>query len=989
MNRHLIVVRFTTAVAFLLLLAASPWRHALAQTTTGSLRGVVRDQGGAPVTDANVIARDIATGFERGTQTRETGFYNLAGLTPGRYTISVRRIGFSPVSRTQQVGIGQTLTLDFSLTTASITLTAVTVVAEPEVIETRTSEVATNVTRDQIEKLPSRDRNFLELTALAPGVTLEGSNQADAVGRTFKAGAQPAQQINVFIDGASYKNDLLKGGVAGQDASRGNPFPQGAVQEFRVITQNYKAEYQKASSAIITAATKSGTNAWTGDAFYTRQDKGLVALDQFQSVSDVKDRAFRKPEYKRNLFGFSVGGPIIRDRMHLFGTFEANNQIRSQRVNISPDTIGGPNGGRYPALDSINWNAFNGEFESPFKSTLFFGKLSYMQSQRSNLELSLNTRNESDIREFGGLSSYQSAKNIKNSVTTGILKHRLNVGSMLNEALVSYQNYHTIPKPNDNGVANRFYGMGCCVQIGTNQSSQDFTQRRLAFRDDITWSGLQAAGQHVVKAGLTIDFLNYDIIKRNNEIPRFVYEEWWHNYEIPQRVEFQSGDPNFSAKNSQMGLYLQDDWAPTERLTFNLGVRWDYESGMLNYDYVTPKNVVDSLTKYSDRLIGYKLDPKRYFSDGSNREPWKGAIQPRLGFSYAVDKAARTTVFGGWGIFIDRTLYDQALEERFALQHPSYVIRFRPVGSTEPGAVDWNPIYLTEGKPALDALVASTQANAPEVKLLPNDLRPPSSQHTSVGVRQLLGDWGVDATYTYIHSENVFTFYWANQNFVCPDRSFAVAGCFQGNGIPGFSSILLGDNAGETWYYALQLKIDRAFKRNEAGLGWGLGAAFTMAKRESQGFNDDFSFPTPVDYPRQVRNNERGRLVTNWILQSPRLFDIQFSGVLTYATGTPIDVGDRFGCPVAAAAAIPPRCNNPNPIRYGAFTPPASGNLDLRLRKDFAIGRQSVGITADVFNALNNQSFGCYNTGNPNDLAPGGCMSADPQRVQLGISATY
>ena len=988
MSMNSAVNRFTRGLAVACLLLAAAVSSGAAQTTTGSLRGVVRDAGGAPVADANVVARDVATGFERGAQTRETGFYSLSGLTPGRYTITVRRIGFTPVSRTQQVGIGQSLVLDFSLTNADVTLTTVTVVAEPEVIETRTSEVATNVTQAQIEKLPSRDRNFLELTALAPGVTLTGG-KADDVSKTFKSGAQNAEQINVFIDGASYKNDLLKGGVAGQDASRGNPFPQGAVQEFRVITQNYKAEYQKASSAIITAATKSGTNEWRGDVFYTRQDKGLVALDPFQNVTNAKDKNFHKPDYKRDLMGFSFGGPIIRDRMHIFGTYEGNNQVRSQRVNIVPPTTGGPNAGRYPALDSINFAALNGEYESPFKSTLLFAKLSFMQSQRSNMELSVNTRNESDIREFGGLSSYQSAKNIKNSVATGILKHRLDMGSLLNEALLSYQNYHTNPKANDGGVANRFFGFGCCAQIGTNQSTQDFTQKRLALRDDITWTGFEAAGQHIVKTGATVDFLNYDVIKRNNEIPRFVYEPWFNNFEIPERVEFQSGDPNFSAKNHQLGLYLQDDWTPIEKLTLNLGLRWDYESGMLNYDYVTPKNVVDSLTKYSSRLIGYKLDPKRYFTDGNDRQPWKGAIQPRLGFSYSVDKAARTTVFGGWGIFVDRTVYDQALEERFALQHPSYLIRFRKPGDTTPGRVDWNINYLTQGKPALDALVASTQANSPEVKLLPNDLRPPMSTHTSVGVRQMLGGWAADATYTYIHSKNVFTFYWANLNFVCPDRSFAVAGCFQGNGIPGFSSILLGDNAGETWYYALQMKLDRPFRRSDTGLGWGFGAAYTMAKRETEGFNDDFSFPNPADYPRQTRNNERGRLVTNWILQSPRAFDIQFSGVLTYGSGVPLDVGDRFGCSAAAAAAG--RCSGPNPLRVGGFVPPATGNLDLRLRKDFAVGPRSVGLTVDVFNALNSQSFGCYNTFNPNDanFGVGGCTAVDPQRIQLGLNATY
>src|SRR5687767_12029988 len=305
MNRHSSVVRFIFAV--LLVLAAPAWRHASAQTTTGSLRGIVRDAGGVPLGDVTVTARDTATGWERSTLTRETGFYNLAALQPGRFTITVRRLGYAQVTRALQVGVGQALTLDFTLSTTSTTLTAVTVTAEPEVAETRTSEVATNVTRAQIENLPSADRNFLDLAALAPGVTLQGT-RADDTRRTFRAGAQAAEQINVFIDGASYKNDILKGGVAGQDASRGNPFPRNAVQEFRVITQNYRAEYQKASSAIITATTKTGGTRWEGNVFLNALTKDWVALDSFQ----LRDRAsnptgFTKPDYERYQMGLSGG----------------------------------------------------------------------------------------------------------------------------------------------------------------------------------------------------------------------------------------------------------------------------------------------------------------------------------------------------------------------------------------------------------------------------------------------------------------------------------------------------------------------------------------------------------------------------------------------------------------------------------------------------------------------------------------------------------
>ena len=978
MIRHPLVARFSFAIAILLLLAAPAWRHAAAQTTTGSLRGIVRDAGGAPLGDVTVTARDTATGWERSTLTRETGFYNLAALQPGRYTVTVRRLGYAAASRALQVGVGQALTLDFTLSTTSTTLTAVTVTAEPEVAETRTSEVATNVTRAQIENLPSADRNFLDLAALAPGVTLQGT-RANDTRRTFRAGAQGAEQINVFIDGASYKNDILKGGVAGQDASRGNPFPRNAVQEFRVITQNYRAEYQKASSAIITATTRSGTNTFSGNAFVNYINKGLVAPDFFQRMDKLRNPAFEKPDYDRTMMGLSLGGPIIRDRMHFFGSFESNVQNRSNRVSIIPPTTGGPGpGGSWPALDTIDFASRNGEFGSPFRSTLLFGKVSFEHTQRSHLEVSLNTRSEKDVRDFGGNNSYETATNFKNAVTTGIAKHRFDMGSWLNEAMISYQDYHYNPKALNPSVAKRLYGFGCCASIGGHNSEQSFQQGRLSLRDDITWSGLQTAGQHIVKTGFNVDFLNYDIIKRNSEVPLFVYEPWFNNFEIPERVEFQTGDPNFSTTNKQVGLYIQDDWTPMPQLTVNLGLRWDYESGMINTDWVTPSNIRDSLTRYADRLIGYPLDPDRYFTDGNDRKPYKGAIQPRLGFSYSIDQAARTTLFGGWGIFTDRTVFDQAIEEQFAVQHPSYLIRFRPPGDLSSGRIDWDPRYLTEGKAALDELVSSVQANTPEVKLLPNDLRPPTSQQLSLGVRQVMGRWIADLTWSNIRSENVFTFYWANLNFTCPERAWSVPGCFQENRIPGFGSILLADNAGRTWYNAFQLKLDRPFRRMDRDLNWGMGTSYTYAKRETEGFNDDFSFTNPADYPRQLRNDERGRFVGHWIIESRRYWGAQFSGVLTLGSGERLDVGDRFGEPG-------------NPLIAAGFAPPTYTNLDLRLRKDFAFGRQSLGVTADLFNALNNQNLGCYNTGNLNDgnFGRAGCVQTDAQRLQVGMEVNF
>ena len=202
------------------LLAASVARTAPAQTSTGSIRGYVTDSSGAPLAGARVVAVNTQTSSQREVTTQSNGFYAMLGLVPAVYEVAARQIGMAPQKLRVRVLIGEVYPLDFKLGASAIQIEAVTVVAAAGV-ETRTSEVATNVTQQQINNLPSSSRNFLDLAVLAPGTTIQ-NDRLNGTARAFAAGAQGADQTNLFIDGASYKNDLIHGGSVGQDRSRGN-----------------------------------------------------------------------------------------------------------------------------------------------------------------------------------------------------------------------------------------------------------------------------------------------------------------------------------------------------------------------------------------------------------------------------------------------------------------------------------------------------------------------------------------------------------------------------------------------------------------------------------------------------------------------------------------------------------------------------------------------------------------------------------------------
>jgi hypothetical protein len=988
--------RFGRGVAAAIALLCIVSGNLFAQNSTGTIRGTVSGGGGAPVGDAQVVARNTSSGVQRGAQSNDVGFYTLAGLVPGTYVVTVRRIGSAPQTRTVVVQIGTTQVQDFSLAQQAAQL-ATQVITGSTGVETKSSEVSTNVTQAQIAKLPTSTRNFLDLAALSPGVIVTEDRTNSTTFKTVSADGQSASSVNLFIDGTSFKNDLTAGGIAGQDASRGNPFARNAVQEYRIIAQNFKAEYQKASSAVIVATTKSGGNTWSGNALVGYQNKSMISLDTLQR----KDKAanpttFTKPDYSRTLSALSIGGPIVKDKIHIFGSYEGNIQNRANRVAFT----GLPAAGTFPALDTVGLSRYNGNFQSPFRENLWFGKIDDAINDRSSAELSFNYRGESDIRDFGGNQAFQEAVNYHQAVTSGLLKYNYFVGPFFNEAKIDYSNFRRNPAPNEPGIQRQYQYPGGSATIGANLSTQDFIQKRLGLRDDLTYSGFKLAGDHVMKTGASLDFVKYDVLKDNNGTPQFSYVnqiDCWptcgtqavFNYTTPYQLILATGDPHLNANNRQVGLYAQDDWSPISRLMLNLGVRWDYESHMLNNDYVTPKNVVDTLTRYNSQMPT-PLDLSRYISTGTQRKPFLGAIQPRFGFSYSIDKAERTTIFGGWGLYYDRIQYDlYSVDETQKLTHPTYTIKFAPPGTTPPaGYAAWNPSYLTASKATLDALVKST--GLPEAWLIDNKAKVPYSKQMNVGIRQLFGDFAGTLTYANVKGEDQTALNWANIGLTNTGTC-----CVSFNlGAHGFNNFIYMTNDKKTWYSAIQLQLDRAYRRSDPNaIGWGAGLAYSYATRSlsgADGLTDEFDFPNSLSIPKHPANDEKQRVVANWITDLPYLFGIQFSGLATLGGKYRQDVGcpPRFGCVVGTTG---------NNYQRGGFTVPGTfpyQTVDLRLRKDFpSFGRTptAVGLTFDVFNATNHNNWGCYDTGDRTSKTFGqpSCLVSDARRYQFGAELNF
>jgi len=917
---------------------------AAAQTITASISGEVRDAAGAAVPGAVVKARNEGTNQVVTTTAGADGSYTLSGLRPAPYTITTD-IGGTAISQRVTVEIGQSATLDLAPPAAAPAGEAATtdgdaiVVVGQRLVETRTSEVATNISQQQIRRLPQTDRNFLAFTQLAPGVKYNDSE----TNRGFQSGASTASGVNVFIDGVNLKNNVLDQGVAGQQDSRGNPFAQLAVQEFRVITQNFKAEYEQASAAIVTSVTKSGTNEFHGDAFVSYSGKKLTEENIFDK------RAGRsKPEFKRLQYGLALGGPIIKDKLFFFGAYEANDQDRASTVTLGNRTE--------PFL--TQFGDLEGNFNSPFRSDLFFGKLTFVPDDKSTVDVSFSRRKETDIQGFGGTNSYEVAENKINTIDTILAKWTYRGNRFLNEASVDYLNYNYNPTSLDpNSPTFEYQGI---ITFGGKDGSQDIKQQNLTFRNDLTIPNVELAGNHTFKIGIKYSRQEYEFNKLFFVQPRYVFRG--PDYSFPQQALLGLGDPNISAKNNVFGIYVQDDWDVTNKLQLNLGLRWDRESNMFNNKYTTPANAAALLALLPQTEY---YDPDDYITDGDDR-PVFNMIQPRIGFSYDINDDQRTVIFGGFGRYYDRNAFNNTLDEQFRLQYTIGRFEFSSDGLPRNGSptVLWNPAYLT--RDGLLALQASALTGLPELFAVKNNAKPPVTDQFSLGIRQKFGrDWMATLTASYIRGRNGYTHLFATRN---PDGTCCNTGLANSY---GYANVLIGSDSLDTRYKAIYLTVEKPYTRAR---GWGVSLTYTLQKAEQNG-NDLFSLdkPTPDEFGyRDKPGIERHSLIGTALVDLP--WGIRLSTLTKLGSGQAYQVFDANTPPFFDINTTRIYSQFPKKNCLGIL---ARCEVDVTLEKEFTtFPGQALTLSVDVFNLFNNKNYTSF----------GGfvCCGDPPSNFRLG-----
>jgi len=333
------------AVAFPLVVAAQ------SQATTGIIRGTVTDPSGAVVANATVAVRETNTGFARQTVTNERGIFVASLLPLGTYDVSARAVGFSETRQTGvRLGVGETVNLNVQL--SAVQLQAVVVEAKQPVVDATKIENSTSIPDAAVSRLPNNGRNYLNLTLLTPGVAIVQGPDGDEL----SIAGQKGIHNNVSVDGADFNNPFFGEQRGGQRPPF--TFNLDAVEEIVVTASGANAEFGRSSGGFVNVVTKSGTNQLHGSLHYYGKDGALSGQPSLDGTS------FPQPDFTQHQFGFTLGGPIKRDKAFFFVAYDQQlyDEIKQDDINrIDPllrtwmDTaFGGALAGDYGAIRRTN-----------------------------------------------------------------------------------------------------------------------------------------------------------------------------------------------------------------------------------------------------------------------------------------------------------------------------------------------------------------------------------------------------------------------------------------------------------------------------------------------------------------------------------------------------------------------------------------------------------------------------------------------------------
>lgn len=949
------------AVAALMGILAPP---AAAQSAAGILVGRAVDESGAGLPGVTVTATNTETGSSRLTVTGEDGSFRFAALPAGTYKVVVELAGFSTVN-VEGVAVSVASQRDLSVTLKPAAVEeSITVVDEAPLVS-NTPSIGAVISQEELQNLPLNGRQFANLAVLAPGTTLGYNTDPTKPGQlVVQLNGGFGRNVNYVVDGGDNTDDTIGGALQN--------FPLESVQEFKIQTQQYKAEFGRTTGGVLSVVTKTGTNEYQGSVYGFFRDKSLNTESETEKQSGAGKQA-----YKRKQYGASFGGPIVKDKAHFFATYEKTKRDTAYTINT---------GGVLPTLDGQS-------VVVPFEDQLGQAKLSWDVTPKQFLQVRYGYQKNSDKYGQNPLAAPSSLGTVSNDYKSILVGHTTQLGSdALNEAVFQYTKFANSITADSNDP---FLYFPSGVTVGQNiNTPQTTNQAKYQYKDDFSFSRTLGGRRHDFKTGVAYvneptlggDFstgLNGQFSLLNDDLNSPVTD-----------ISFNGGFSGNSTPIKQYGAFFQDDWSVNDNLTVNLGLRYDYNDGF-DLDQRSSRlwQTLSSQTRYNESYLrdfqggkGGKLS-----NDDNN---WA----PRLGFTWDVKADGKHLLRGGIGRYYDfpytnATILFPALAVQSAGFGTIYNVN-NPNGIRNPDGS-----FYRVGQP-LPPNQLPGAAVPPENDVASPTLATPYSDQISLGYSLQANDWlGFNFEAVSVDYEDIpFRFRANPRDPATGARRFPAFGNFRiwsGEGSATYRGANIGFRARDP-----KGKFEfQGFYTYSKAEGNVLGGAdeFRLTVTDHQPdltAGRDVSFnplnPTCGNCTGPLITDARHRFTIGGIYRGP--WGINLAGTFRYRSALPysdiagVDLnGDGFRLDLA------PGVTKPNSLRGSAFK-----QLDVRVAKEFTSGgHYGFELIGEVFNLTNSKNPSSFNgTRTANNYRQATTFAGDPgqgeQRLaQLGVRVKF
>ena len=819
--------------------------------TTGTIGGTVTDASGAVLPGVTVSVRNTGTGLVRSATSGQEGRYAIPALPPGTYEVRAELSGFKPQVRPDvALAIAETLTLNVTLQIGGVEIEEVVTGVQP-LVNTATAELSYLVGAQAIEQLPLNGRNYTDLAFLQPGVNSFPHRDGGSVvahGLAMSVNGQDPRS-NVYLLDGTLQNDVTNG-PAGSAA--GTALGMDTIREFRVEANAYSAEFGRNSGGQINVLTKSGTNELSGSAFEYHRNDALDARNYF----DVNG----KPDFQRNQFGATLGGPLTRDRLFFFAGYEALVERLGRtigtvvpddnaRLGILPDPAN-PGGTLTVPIDPAvapflaelpraNGRVIGGglaEYNFPFQQRLdqhfLQGRLDYnvTPSRQFFARYTFDTADQflpTDYPQFprnfisrnqfftGEYRQILSAATL-NTTRIGFSRTRIgqNVTSETSQPLPEFVPGRGITGAIDIGGMRRF---------GPQSSANlRLVQNVFSLQNDL----VHTRGNHVIKAGALAERYQDNMVNPTFSLGIFGF---------PNISAFLQNRPNnFIGLTPEaqfdrywrftlFGFYLQDDFRVTPHLTLNAGLR--YEFSTMPQDKYNRDSALPDLTA-SEPTVGPLYENPTYKN-----------LSPRVGLAWDLFGDGTTALRAGYGLYFNTN------------NHQNLIVTVTNPPAT-PRPVIINPTFPN---PPFD------RAGAISIRPVQYDLENPRVHVYNANVQRELW-WDTTVMVGYAGSRGRHLLRSSDVNLAQPTGTLN-GGPFIAAGTPrmnrAFSTIELKSSDGESWYNALIVDVRRRFAQ-----GFSLQSSYTLSKSEdttqASTFFSDATNGTTSAMPEFIPDYNRG-----------------------------------------------------------------------------------------------------------------------------------